>query len=150
MISLDLLKAHWTLWGLTAPKFAWIAAIGLLILPFVALIRLWWKVRAEAKPLEEAAKRVEQMRSRVPFDPRRGLSLVLFNQLGDLFPKASALHKPWNNFAADVVTRRQAAGDEQCWASDSADSAFSEDALYGSRINLAGCGKIVVRRQFLG
>src|SRR5580704_7997117 len=131
MAVLDLLKATWTFWGLTAPRFAWVAAIGLLILPFVALIFLWWRVRAESKPLEDAAKRVEQMRSRTPFDPRRGLSLAVFNQLADIFPKASPLHKPWNNFAAYIVTRRQGTGDEQCWASETADTAFAEDALYG-------------------
>ncbi|MHB8501150.1 MAG: hypothetical protein ACYDCG_01605 [Candidatus Acidiferrales bacterium] len=136
MTPLDLLKATKTLWGLTAPWFAWLAAVALLLLPLLALIRLWWKVRAESKPLEEATKRVELMRLRVPFDPRRGLSLAAFNQLAEIFPKASPLHQAWNNFAAYVVSRRQAAGDEQCWTSESADSAFSEDALYGSRINL--------------
>lgn len=136
MKPLDLLKATKTLWGLTAPWFAWLAAAALLILPLLALIRLWWKVRAESRPLEQATKRVKEMQARVPFDPRRGLSLAAFNELADIFPKASPLHPAWNNFAAYVVSRRQAAGDEQCWASESADSAFSEDALYGSRINL--------------
>src|SRR5712672_733617 len=115
MAPLDLLKATKTLWGLTAPWFAWVAAAVLLVFPLLALIRLWWKVRVEAKPIEDATKRVEQMRSRVPFDPRRGLSLAAFNQLADIFPKASPLHQSWNNFAAYVVSRRQAAGDEQCW-----------------------------------
>jgi hypothetical protein len=44
MTPLKLLKATKTLWGLTAPWFAWVAAAVLLVLPFLALIRLWWRV----------------------------------------------------------------------------------------------------------
>jgi hypothetical protein len=136
MTPLDLLKATKTLWGLTAPWFAWIAAAILLLFPLLALIRLWWKVRSESKPIEEATKRIDQIGSRIPFDPRRGMSLSAFNQLADIFPKSSPLHHSWNSFAANMVSRRQTSGDEQYWASKGAESAYSEDALYGSRINL--------------
>jgi hypothetical protein len=136
MRPLDLLKATKTLWGLTAPWFAWIAAAVLLALPLIALIRLWWKVRTESKPIEDANKRLAQLRARVPLDPRRGLTVANFNQLADIFPKSSPLHQAWNNFAADVVNRRSASGDEQYWASESAERPFSAEALYGGRINL--------------
>jgi hypothetical protein len=76
MAPLDLLKATKTLWGLTAPWFAWIAAAILLVFPLIALVRLWWRVRTESKPLEDAVERVDQMRTRVSFDPRRGLSVI--------------------------------------------------------------------------
>jgi hypothetical protein len=33
MTLLDLLRAHWTIWGLDAPKFAWLAAFGVSIIP---------------------------------------------------------------------------------------------------------------------
>lgn len=33
MKLLDLLRAHWNILGLDAPKFAWIAAVGLLVTP---------------------------------------------------------------------------------------------------------------------
>jgi len=136
MRPLDLLKATKTLWGLTAPWFAWIAAVILLALPLLALVRLWWKVRTESKPIEEASKRLSQLRARVPFDPRRGLSVASFNQLAEVFPKSSPLHQAWNSFAADVVSRRQASGEEQYWTSESAERPFSAEALYGGRINL--------------
>jgi len=137
MTPLDLLKATKTFWGLTAPWFAWIAAAVLLLLPLIALIRLWWRVRSEAKPLENAAKRVDQMRVHNPFDPRRGLSVAAFNQLSEIFAKSTPLHQAWNVFSANVVSRRQAAGDEQNWTSEGAESAFSEETLYGSRLNLS-------------
>jgi hypothetical protein len=136
MKPLNVLKLTKTFGGLTAPWFAWLAAAALLVLPLVALVRLWWKVRFESKPIEEAAKRVDQMRSRTPFDPRRGLSISAFNQLADIFPRSSPLHQSWNSFAANMISRRLAPGDEQYWASEGAENALSEDALYGGRINL--------------
>jgi hypothetical protein len=136
MQPLDLLKATKEFWGLKAPWFAWIAAAALLIFPILALIILWWKVRAESKRVEEAAKRIEQLRSRTPLDPRRGLSVTAFNQLAEIFPKSSPLYGPWSSLAANIVSRRQASGEEQYWTSESAEGAFSEEALYGSRINL--------------
>jgi len=81
MRPLELLKATKMLWGLTASWFAWIAGLVLLILPLVALIWLWWKVRSGCKPVEEAIRRVDQLSARNPFDPRRGLSVSVFNQL---------------------------------------------------------------------
>jgi chromosome segregation ATPase len=137
MRPLDLLKATKTLWGLTAPWFAWVAAAALLILPVLALIKLWWSVRTESRPIEEASKRIGQMKSRSPFDPRRGLSSAVFSQLADIFPKSSPLYNPWNSFAADMVCRRQSSGDEQYWNSEDAEKAFSEDSVYGSRVNLS-------------
>jgi len=136
MTPLELLKKTKTLGGLTAPWFAWLAAGVLLLWPLLALIRLWWKVRVESKPLEDATKRVNQLRSRIPFDPRRGLSLASFNQLADIFSNSSSMRQPWDSFAANIVSRRQTSGDEQYWTSECAESAFSEDVLYRSRINL--------------
>src|SRR5580700_1328413 len=104
MRPLDLLKATKTLWGLTAPWFAWLAAAVLLVFPLLALIYLWWRVRGESRHVEEATQRVDQLRSRIPHDPRRGLSVATFNQLADIFSKSSPLRRPWNNFVADVVS----------------------------------------------
>lgn len=136
MKPLELLKKTWEIWGLKAPWFAWAAAAALLIFPLLALIILWWKVRAEAKRVEDASKRIDQLRSRIPRDPRRGLSVAALNQLAEIFPTSSPLHRAWNDFAADMVSRRQASGDEQNWASQGAENAFSEEAVYGGRINL--------------
>lgn len=136
MRPLELLKATKTLWGLTAPWFAWVAAVALLVFPLLALIFLWWKVRTESKRVEGAAKRIDQLRSRIPFDARSGLSVAALNQLSEVFPKSSPLHGPWNSFAADMVSRRPGSGEEQHWASESAESAFSAEAVYGGRINL--------------
>jgi hypothetical protein len=136
MNPLELLKATKNVFGLTAPWFAWVAAVVLLVGPLIALIYLWLRVWVESRRLKEAARRIDQLRSRVPFDPRKGLTVAGLNQLAEVFPKTSTMHRAWNNFAGDVVGRRQGSGEEQYWASGTAESAFSEAELYGSRINL--------------
>jgi hypothetical protein len=133
---LELLKATKTLWGLTAPWFAWVAALVLLVFPLLALIFLWWKVRSESRPLEDAAKRIDQLKSRFPPDPRNGLSVAAFSQLADIFSKSIPLQQPWSGFAANMIGRRQATDDERYWASEGAENSFTEGTLYGSRINL--------------
>jgi hypothetical protein len=133
---LDLLRATKTIGGLTAPSFIWIAAAILLVAPFAALIVLWWKVRRESKIVVEATKQVRQLKSRTPPDPRRGLSITTFNQLADIFTKSPTLLDSWYAFAGDMVSRRQASGEEQCWVSEGAESAFSDNGVYGGRINL--------------
>ena len=69
MKLLDLLRAHWNIWGLDAPRFAWIAAAFLLVVPLCVLLVMWWKVRRESAILADAAEKIS---SRTPPDPRRG------------------------------------------------------------------------------
>jgi hypothetical protein len=64
MTLLDLLRAHWNIWGLDAPKFAWLAAIGLLVVPAGMLLYLFWEVRRQSGILSDAAERIDQLRSR--------------------------------------------------------------------------------------
>jgi hypothetical protein len=137
MQPLALLKATKTLWGLTAPWFAWIAAAVLLLFPLLALIYLWVTVRRESRRLELAAESVRRLRTRYPADPRKGLSVAAFNQLGDVFSKSRELQRPWNNFAAEALFRRLGSGEEQVWTAQGAESAFNSESLYGSRINLS-------------
>lgn len=49
MTLLDLLKAKWTIYGLDAPTFAWLAAVGLLVFTGSVLARLIWLVRREER-----------------------------------------------------------------------------------------------------
>jgi len=83
-----------TYWGLPAPTFSWIAAAGLLLLPFSALLYLWWRVRKESKALQDATVKLERLRTRHPVDPRRGLTSATYGELADIFGKSPALMAP--------------------------------------------------------
>jgi hypothetical protein len=132
---LDLLRAHWRIWGLDAPRFAWLAAAGLLILPLCVLVLLWWKVRRESKILEDATRKVEDLRAREPSGPTQALSAATCNDLARIFAKFPTLSQAWNAFASLFVMRRGGSGENQVWASESAETAFSEAAVLEGRLN---------------
>jgi hypothetical protein len=135
MKLLDLLRAHWSIGGLDAPKFAWIAAAGLLVIPLCVLIRLYWKVRRESKNLSEAAGKVDRLRSRTPVDPRRGLPNATYNELVEIFGKSPSLTHAWNGYTSLIVARRAGSGQDEFWASESADCTFTDSAVLESRLN---------------
>jgi hypothetical protein len=135
MKFLDLLRAHWNIWGLDAPKFAWLAAAGLLLLPLDVLLYLWWRIRRESAALKDATEKVERLRTRQPVDPRRGLTSATYNELADIFAKSATLKAPWGAFASLIVARRSSTGDDQFWASESGDIAFTDSAVFEGRLN---------------
>lgn len=135
MKLLDLLRAHWSLWGLDAPKFAWIAAAFLLFAPLCILLFLWWKARRESKVLLETAEKVNRLRSRTPADPRRGLSSTTYNELAEIVGKSPTLAHAWNGYASLIVARRVGTSEDQFWASEGAASAFTDSAVLETRLN---------------
>jgi len=135
MKPLDLLRAHWSIWGLDAPKFAWIAAAFLLIAPLLVLVFLWWKVRRESKVLSLASARVRRLRAGTPPDPRAGLSTQMYNDLFDILSKFPSLSQAWNGYASLVVVRRGPTGEDQFWASESAECTFTDSAVLETRLN---------------
>ena len=62
MTLLDLLKAKWTLFGLDAPIFAWLAAVGLLACTLSALMKLAWLVRRECQIHQQLTGTLEAIR----------------------------------------------------------------------------------------
>lgn len=135
MKPLDLLRAHWSIWGLDAPKFAWIAAAFLLIVPLLVLIFLWWKVHCESKILSTASSGINRLRSRTPPDPRRGLSTAVYNQLCDILSKLPSLSQAWNGYASLMVVRRASTGEDQFWSSEGAECTFTDSAVLETRLN---------------
>jgi hypothetical protein len=135
MKPLDLLRAHWSIWGLDAPKFAWIAAAFLLMAPLLVPVFLWWKVRRESKVLSLASARVRRLRAGTPYDPRAGLSTPMYNDLSDILSKFPSLSQAWNGYASLVVVRRGPTGEDQFWASESAECTFTDSAVLETRLN---------------
>jgi hypothetical protein len=135
MTFLDLLRAHWSIGGLDAPKFAWIAAAGLLLAPLCILLYLSWRVRKESKVLAVAASKLEKLRSRTPADPRRGLPSTVYNEVVEVFSKSPTLVHPWNGYVSLILTRRTGTAEEQFWGSESAESTFTDSAVLEARLN---------------
>lgn len=149
MTLLDLLRAHWNIWGLDAPKFAWLAAAGLLVFPLCALLYLFREVRRQHTILSDAADRIDSLRWRISagaqnvaesrprgsFKP--GLSAAPYSGLADILADSPTLSQVWSSYVATLVVRPDVTGEEQCWASESAEATFTDAAVWEGRVNRA-------------
>ena len=147
MTLLDLLRAHWNIWGLDAPKFAWLAAMGLVAVPLSMLLYLAREVGKQSRILSEAADRIDQLRSRTLANRqsspeqgpglKEGLAPGIYTSLGDVLGKSPTLSNAWNSYAATMVVRSSGSGGEQLWASESAAATFTDSAIWERRVNRA-------------
>lgn len=134
---LDLLRAQSTHWGLSAPTFAWWAAGFLLVGPLLVLAYLWWRVREESRTLSGAALLVDQLAAHETVPPSHGLPAATYDSLAQLFTSPISLRAAWNRFNSLIIPRRQPSGEQEYWASESSEAAFTEAALIEGRLNRA-------------
>src|SRR5690242_6397695 len=149
MTILDLLRAHWNIWGLDAPKFAWIAAIALLAIPGCLLLYLLREVRRQSSILRDAVSRIDRLRARTTHNLKgggengpgnvlnNGLSARGYASLADTLANTSTLAHAWNSYSAGIIVRASGTGEDQFWASESAGAAFTDSALWDRRVNRA-------------
>jgi hypothetical protein len=149
MMLLDLLRAHWNIWGLDAPKFAWLAAAGLLVVPLCVLLYLFREVHGQFTILSDAADRIDRLHSRMSARlnggaenaPRssfkNGLTAGAYSALADILGNAPTLSHAWSSYAATLVVRSVGTGEEQFWASESAAATFTDGAIWERRVNRA-------------
>ncbi len=144
---LDLLRAHWNIWGLDAPKFAWLAALGLLVIPLCVLLYLFREVCRQSTILWDAANRIDGLRlrtqahltSRAENGPRNGvkngLTASAYASLADILGSSPTLAHAWSGYAATMVARSSGTGEEQFWGSESAGATFTDSAIWEGRVN---------------
>jgi molybdopterin-binding protein len=145
MTLLDLLRAHWNIWGLDAPKFAWLAAVGLLIVPLGMLMRLFREVRRQTTVLTDAASRIDHLRSRIanvgssagngPNRGRKGLAASSYAALADILGSFPMLSLAWRGYATSVVVCADRTGEQEYWSSESAEATFTDFAILERRVN---------------
>jgi flagellar biosynthesis chaperone FliJ len=132
---LDLLKAKWTIYGLDAPAFAWLAALGLLVGTLYALGKLAWLVRRECAGHRAVIARLEGLRGTPQSALQEGLPRVAYDELAALFAAHPSLALAWQRFAAQLVTRRSVGGELRLWSPGSAEAAFNEAAVIEPGLN---------------
>ena len=135
MTLIELLKAKWSIYGLDAPIFAWVAAAGLLAGTLFFLVRLWWLVHREARIHRNATKRLEALRAEHPASPGEGLSGPAYDAIVQVFEEILSLTPAWRSFNSQILGRRDTVGNERFWASESAEGAFSDAAVVEPRLN---------------
>jgi hypothetical protein len=132
---LDLLKAKWTLFGLDAPIFAWLAVVGLLACTLSALIKLAWLVRRECQIHQQLTGRLEAIRIEHGVDLQHGLSGAACAAIARAFEESPSLLPAWHRFNAQLVMRRSRTGEARFWSAESAEGAFNETTVIEARLN---------------
>lgn len=138
-LTLPLLKTSWTLCGLTAPGFIWVAALGILVGTLACLGRLWWLVARETRVYRRLCTALRDLHVPDATPQPAGMTPALYEALRHLFHplagEAPSLASAWQRFAAQLVRRRDATGQEHFWASESAAQTLSATAVLDAHIN---------------
>lgn len=142
MTLIELLKDHSEYGGIDAPIFTWWAACVLLVLPLCALVYLWWLVGRESRTLVSTVTSIDQLRIKNAIAPGHGLSATAYESLVQIFSRVPSLTAGWYAFNSMIVGRRNAAGEEEYWVSDSAEIAFSDAAVFEPQLNRAFFGAL--------
>lgn len=137
MDLIELLKTNWIFFGLKAPWFSWLAAIGLIIFPICCLVKLYSHFRKESATYLSLSKKLETLQRDIVTRPGNGLSLTAYDSIAQIFNSTPSLLSAWNSFKSKIVKRPNRGGDDQFWATDSADIDFSESALIDIHLNKA-------------
>jgi hypothetical protein len=132
---LDLLKAKWTIYGLDAPVFAWLAAVGLLLGTLCVLAWLAWLVRRECARHHEVARQLDAIAAAQPAHGQDGLPRAAYDAIVNVFANHPPLLPAWQRFQAQLVVRRQGPSDPRLWASESAEGAFNDSTVVEPRLN---------------
>jgi len=129
------LKMEWELIGIKAPALIWGGAFILFVGTVAGLVDLWRRVRRERNQHQSLANTIDQIRNEFPRFGTNGLALAAFNALEKIFEDISAWRTAWNRYAAHILSERAEAGDEQVWAAESAEVAFTDATVIDSRLN---------------
>ncbi|NOT57065.1 MAG: hypothetical protein HOP18_20890 [Deltaproteobacteria bacterium] len=135
MTFIDLLKAKWTVYGLDAPIFAWTAAGTLVVWTLLILVWLLCFVFRESQTYRNATKKLQALKNEYTAGPRQGLSGAGYDALMQVFQRVPSLKLAWQNFNSQILGRRNNAGEEQFWASESAEVAFGDATVIAPRFN---------------
>jgi hypothetical protein len=111
MKLLDLIRAHWNIWGLDDPTFGRIPAIGLLFVPLCVLSYLPWGVRRESNRLAGVTAKIGHLWCRMPSNPRRGVASTTCREPAEILDMFLNLANAWNCYLLLVVAGRARRGE---------------------------------------
>jgi hypothetical protein len=129
MDLIELLKSTWTILGLKAPCFSWIASFALIIVPIYYLAKLKIHARKEAAIYLTIVKQCDDIQKELTLKPGNGLPLKTYDAISQIIADTPSLRAAWNSFKSKIVVRQNNAKEDQYWATESADTDFSESAF---------------------
>ena len=127
---------HWLiaphiLFGLKAPWFAWVAALGLLLTCLYAMVRFAFQLLTITRAESEVIRRLAILQE-PPVGS--GMSTTDIEALATTFESSGCLGHLWNRLRAQVVRRRTQDGD-RFWLMTPVREIITVDSVCNSRIN---------------
>ena len=139
LLTTALLKAPWVIGGITAPRFIWLAAFLIFAGTMACLFRLWSVVRREERVYHDLRRQLADLQPTDGAALRDGVASSVYSAMQEVFLQrasvAPVLVSAWRRFAMQTVLRRDAAGQERLWASESAETVFNEATVVEPRVN---------------
>jgi hypothetical protein len=127
------------MFGITAPRFIWLAAFLIFAGTLACLFQLWWVVRREERVYHGIQRQLAALRSADSTAPRDGMASGPYTAMQQLFLQlataAPALASAWRRFDLQTVVRRDAQGQERLWSAESAETVFNETTVVEPRVN---------------
>lgn len=125
--------------GITAPRFIWLAAFLIFAGTLACLIRLWWLVRREERVYHRLRTQLTDLRSTDGTLQRDGMASATYAAMAQVFDRlaseAPSLVSAWRRLAAQMVIRRDATGQEHFWTPESAEVTFNDVTVIEPRLN---------------
>jgi hypothetical protein len=138
-LTLALLKTPWVAFGITAPRFIWLAALLIFAGTLACLIRLWWLVRREERLYRRIRTQLSNLQSTDGVPQRDGMGAAMYAAMAQMFnqlaSEASSLVSAWRRFDTQMVVRRDPMGQERFWTAESAEEAFNDTTVIEPRLN---------------
>lgn len=121
--------------AISAPLFAWLAAI---VLPGVALYygaKLGRAVYGSRRLYRDLLRQLEQIRKQHDLELGKGLRGRVLDDLSAAFEAIPQLASSWRAYQAQLVRRTDAEGEDRYWTATSSGEAFSDAGLVDARMN---------------
>src|SRR5215475_6055607 len=135
MPLLAIVKAKWTLFGIQAPQFIWLAAALLLVGTLLQIVRLWWLVSGEKALYRRIIMRLEAIRLECEVHRQEGLAQAAYDAVVQVFYEHPPLFPIWLSFDTQMLSQSAAEGQQRTWATESATSAFNATTVIEPRLN---------------
>jgi methyl-accepting chemotaxis protein len=125
------------LFGISAPWFSWVAAVGLIVWPAYEILKLITLSRKQQKICAKLLVDINELQKQYPFHGSQGLAAVAIDKLHKLFLDIPSFAVSWNTFRSKLIYRQKSSDsdEEQVWSTGLAVTIFSDDVFLGNDFN---------------
>ena len=125
-MNILLLKTQWTLFGLEAPAFSWVASVGIIAYSIWVCVRQWHESRIRLRTFAVADQRLKSLQTRKPGERMGGdgISRKFFDAIEKAVNDLTLLQVPWQTLYSSMVSKPDKNGEERLWITEDVADAF--------------------------